>query len=457
MWTISWLQLKHSWRQWLATIPVFVTVGLILGFCLTGIVNVAESQQVDLYGQNTPLPIFIMPIVFGGITMLIVIKGIVNQLLDQFKADYRMLAILGATVNALAAILGIQIGIVSGVSALLGGVIALPLTRFCYVWLQQIVGPQMLPNMSIHFSFMALLLTVILASLIAGSGGFWHARHQLKDGNKHPSHRRRIVCRIKMIVLLMVVIGLIIKLAMQIMTLTYVGQSEKVIVGLGNSVGNLNLVLFLLLILITFTGQTVLKLASRGLYWLGARTLFLNLAAHDIDYAVKKYLPLYTPVTIIAVLITGMSAIMWNIPAYTNTTSANNERLVNFILTIGLYLGAPLLIVLANVLATMLVAKEDNDQQMRQLQLLGLTQQQLLLTQQLNVVILVGVSLVASLLAGGLVWGLTIHVGRTILHQAPISMSALLAGPFLMASSMFCLLTIVNVFRVYHGNWLTKE
>ncbi|WP_341843922.1 hypothetical protein QY866_06435 [Latilactobacillus sakei] len=152
-----------------------------------------------------------------------------------------------------------------------------------------------------------------------------------------------------------------------------------------------------------------------------------------------------------------MSAIMWNIPAYTDTTSANNERLVNFILTIGLYLGAPLLIVLANVLATMLVAKEDNDQQMRQLQLLGLTQQQLLLTQQLNVVILVGVSLVASLLAGGLVWGLTIHVGRTILHQAPISMSALLAGPFLMASSMFCLLTIVNVFRVYHGNWLTKE
>lgn len=304
---------------------------------------------------------------------------------------------------------------------------------------------------------MALLLTVILASLIAGSGGFWHARHQLKDGNKHPSHRRRIVCRIKMIVLLMVVIGLIIKLVMQIMTLTYVGQSEKVIVGLGNSVGNLNLVLFLLLILITLTGQTVLKLASRGLYWLGARTLFLNLAAHDIDYAVKKYLPLYTPVTIIAVLITGMSAIMWNIPAYTDTTSANNERLVNFILTIGLYLGAPLLIVLANVLATMLVAKEDNDQQMRQLQLLGLTQQQLLLTQQLNVVILVGVSLVASLLAGGLVWGLTIHVGRTILHQAPISMSALLAGPFLMASSMFCLLTIVNVFRVYHGNWLTKE
>ncbi|MEJ1311691.1 hypothetical protein QY888_05070 [Latilactobacillus sakei] len=127
----------------------------------------AESQQVDLYGQNTPLPIFIMPIVFGGITMLIVIKGIVNQLLDQFKANYRMLAILGATVNALAAILGIQIGIVSGVSALLGGVIALPLTRFCYVWLQQIVGPQMLPNMSIHFSFKALLLTVILASLIA--------------------------------------------------------------------------------------------------------------------------------------------------------------------------------------------------------------------------------------------------------------------------------------------------
>lgn len=264
MWTISWLQLKHSWRQWLATIPVFVTVGLILGFCLTGIVNVAESQQVDLYGQNTPLPIFIMPIVFGGITMLIVIKGIVNQLLDQFKADYRMLAILGATVNALAAILGIQIGIVSGVSALLGGVIALPLTRFCYVWLQQIVGPQMLPNMSIHFSFMALLLTVILASLIAGSGGFWHARHQLKDGNKHPSHRRRIVCRIKMIVLLMVVIGLIIKLAMQIMTLTYVGQSEKVIVGLGNSVGNLNLVLFLLLILITLTGQTVLKQIGRA-------------------------------------------------------------------------------------------------------------------------------------------------------------------------------------------------
>ncbi len=95
MWTISWLQLKHSWRQWLATIPVFVTVGLILGFCLTGIVNVAQSQQVDLYGPNTPLPIFIMPVFFGGITMVIVIKGIVHQLLDQFKTDYRMLAILG--------------------------------------------------------------------------------------------------------------------------------------------------------------------------------------------------------------------------------------------------------------------------------------------------------------------------------------------------------------------------
>lgn len=67
----------------------------------------AQSQQVDLYGPNTPLPIFIMPVFFGGITMVIVIKEVVHQLLDQFKTDYRMLAILGATINALAAILGI--------------------------------------------------------------------------------------------------------------------------------------------------------------------------------------------------------------------------------------------------------------------------------------------------------------------------------------------------------------
>lgn len=341
-------------------------------------------------------------------------------------------------------------------SALLGGVVALPLTRFCYAWLQQIVGPQMLPNMPIHFSFLALLLTVVLVSLIAGSGGFWHARHQLKDGNKHLSHRRRIVRRVRTIVSLMVVSGLIIKLTMQSMALTYVGHSEKAIGSLGNSVGNLNLVLFLLLILIALTGHTVLKLISHVLYWLGARTLFLNMAAHDIDYTAEKYLPLYTPVTVIAVLITGMSAIMWNIPAYTNTTSANNERLVNFILTIGLYLGVPLLIVLANVLATLLVAKEDNAQQMRQLQLLGLTKQQLLLTQQSHAVILVGVCLAVSLLAGGLVWSLTIHVGRTILYQAPISMAALLAGPFLMAVSMLCLLTIVNLARVYCGKCLTK-
>jgi len=82
---LGWLQFKHSWRIWLLTSGSFILAGWLLGICLTGIVSLQASLPVLLAAGHDPTPLFAIPLVLGGVTLFLVLTGIIRAVLNEFR------------------------------------------------------------------------------------------------------------------------------------------------------------------------------------------------------------------------------------------------------------------------------------------------------------------------------------------------------------------------------------
>lgn len=67
-----------------------------MGLAVNGVINVENNSQVFV-GLPDPKPIFMFPIVFGGVTLFFVLSNIINMLVEIFRDDYELLEVLGAS------------------------------------------------------------------------------------------------------------------------------------------------------------------------------------------------------------------------------------------------------------------------------------------------------------------------------------------------------------------------
>lgn len=160
-------------KQWLGLIPSLVTASFLIGICLNGLTTVLtynfSSSQVD------PTPIFIMPVVFGGLTLFFILSGGIQLLLASFHKDYTLWTILGADSQQLASLIGEQLFILALIASFFGSFLSYFATPFIYNWLQGIVGTTMLPSLTFSFHFSAFLESVLIIALISGLSGYHYA------------------------------------------------------------------------------------------------------------------------------------------------------------------------------------------------------------------------------------------------------------------------------------------
>lgn len=68
-------QFQYSWKSWMTGSFIFIIAGWLIGFCLTGIDTL---KHVTFASHIDPLPLFAMPLVFGGMTLLFVLSEVIR-------------------------------------------------------------------------------------------------------------------------------------------------------------------------------------------------------------------------------------------------------------------------------------------------------------------------------------------------------------------------------------------
>ena len=178
---LIYYQWRYSWKEWTATVPVFFMASLISGISLSGDFNIIANKDVLLSVQTDPSPVFLMPIFFGGLTLFLIISSLIASLLDYFKSDYQLWEILGANRWQLSILVAGQISLMAFISSIPGALIATPISRYYYYYLQKYFGKGMMPDLNFGSQPLALLATVALISSLAFVSGYFYTSKLLKQ------------------------------------------------------------------------------------------------------------------------------------------------------------------------------------------------------------------------------------------------------------------------------------
>lgn len=120
---ITWLQFKHSLKNWLLTLLLFVVTGFLTGTCLNAIFTIRDHFP-NLPKELNPSAVFEYPLIFGLVTILIVSSGVVKLIINGARREYTLWTILGANPQQLSGLIGGQLALIGALGSLIGFVLA---------------------------------------------------------------------------------------------------------------------------------------------------------------------------------------------------------------------------------------------------------------------------------------------------------------------------------------------
>ena len=77
---LIYYQFNYSKKQWLGTLPILLVSSLIIGTSVSGIFNIMNNTEIFKHLAD-PTPLFEMIIFFGGMTLFLLISGLINYLI----------------------------------------------------------------------------------------------------------------------------------------------------------------------------------------------------------------------------------------------------------------------------------------------------------------------------------------------------------------------------------------
>ena len=167
-------QFQYSKRQWLGTIPLLFVSSLIVGTSLFGIASSIKTANINAS------QLFQMLIVFGGTTLFFLISNNIRLLIDIFKKDYQLWAILGASRTQLSLLVSGQFYLMAVIVSSIGTILSFIMADSYYKFLQNLLGRDELPDLVITANIQSILLSVFIVPTIVGIGAYFYSRRILK-------------------------------------------------------------------------------------------------------------------------------------------------------------------------------------------------------------------------------------------------------------------------------------
>ncbi len=405
----------YRW-QWLGTIPVFVVAALIIGVSLNGVQSIQSNAPV-FQMVDDPTPIFGFPIFFGGVTLFLICSTLVRLVSDILKEDQRQWLLLGASHAQLSYLIAGQLGLIASLSSLVGYLLSLPLANGYYRFLQSVFGIERLPYIRIEGSLPALVTTLFLVAGLAALSGFFYSFRQLKAR----ATSKRVGRRLWDGFLSAIVVA---------SWLALIG-----FVWTANSLLDKAIFLFSLLLVQVILCYRLTPIVQIGLLKTVGRVMnghYASLMARwelldKVIYLKSLNASMLTGVT----LIIGFRILSQNIFSLFQE-DADLEMKVSMIV----YLGAPILLILANVLAITVLSSYQDGRARDQLKWLGVSIKQLLMIKLWealsHTVLILGVAFFFNATIWGLSYFALVSTGHPTDHILPMTGGMFPLGAFLL-------------------------
>ena len=357
-------QFQYSKRQWLGTIPLLFVSSLIVGTSLFGIASSIKTANINAS------QLFQMLIVFGGTTLFFLISNNIRLLIDIFKKDYQLWAILGASRTQLSLLVSGQFYLMAVIVSSIGTILSFIMADSYYKFLQNLLGRDELPDLVITANIQSILLSVFIVPTIVGIGAYFYSSRILKISSiLKPKKKKRKVTVTGFVnisvrlILWLLCIGLIVSASF---------SRNKEIISTQSSI-----ILFLLIIHILiiqslspsiqmFLIKFLMRIFPTENYVIN--TDFWNLLSNP------SYLKsIQTSMSMGVTLISGFILYTQNMYSFMNTANGVLEARASFIA----YMSAPIILIITSSISLTILSSNKDIEDIKQLKTLGVSRSQL--------------------------------------------------------------------------------
>lgn len=402
---------------------------------INGYINVDINSQA-FAGLPDPKPIFMFPVVFGGITLFFAISTLISMLIEMFKDDYTLLAVLGASRFQLSFLVGGQLFIISSLVSFVAYLFSIPITSSYYYFLQYFFGKNVLPDIQFQMSLLGCVLTVLLISLLAFFSGCYYTFKGIKEKN---------TTKLKHILSIMIKGNLLCTLIMIWGALFYQIFQDNTILMRAQLIFNIVILDIVIIYQVSPYLQILfIKLFSKLIF----RSKFMFISSKWNLLSRKPYIKSVSAAIIGAILlISSFQMISQNILAQFQNNS-DLEMKVSFIV----YVGAPILIVLGNIISIAFLSSYQEKSEINQFEILGVSNYQMILVK-------LGESLFLTIVIAAISLLLTIKILALIYYSLngvslkELNYSGLIFSNITVSTILFVLLFLTKSFYfIYKTN-----
>ena len=399
-------QFQYSKRQWLGTIPLLFVSSLIVGTSLFGIASSIKTANINAS------QLFQMLIIFGGTTLFFLISNNIRLLIDIFKKDYQLWAILGASRTQLSLLVAGQFYVMAVIVSSIGTILSFIMTDSYYKFLQNLLGRDELPDLVITANIQSILLSVFIVPTIVGIGAYFYSSRILKISSILKPKKKKRKVTVTGFVNISVRLFLWLLCIGSIVSAGFIRNKE--IIEKQSSI-----ILFLLIIHILiiqslspsiqmFLIKFLMRMFPTENYVIN--TDFWNLLSNP------SYLKsIQTSMSMGVTLISGFILYTQNMYSFMNTANGVDEARASFIA----YLSAPIILIITSSISLTILSSNKDIEDIKQLKTLGVSRLQLfkirigeaiihsllilLVSVIFNLIILILVSLIGQFLGRSLV------------------------------------------------------
>ena len=399
-------QFQYSKRQWLGTIPLLFVSSLIVGTSLFGIASSTKTANINAS------QLFQMLIIFGGTTLFFLISNTIRLLIDIFKKDYQLWAILGASRTQLSLLVSGQFYLMAVIVSSIGTILSFIMADSYYKFLQNLLGRDELPDLVITANIQSILLSVFIVPTIVGIGAYFYSSRILKISSILKPKKKKRKVTVTRFVNISVRLFLWLLCIGSIVSAGFIRNKE--IIEKQSSI-----ILFLLIIHILiiqslspsiqmFLIKFLMRILPTENYVIN--TCFWNLLSNP------SYLKsIQTSMSMGVTLISGFILYTQNMYSFMNTANGVNEARASFIA----YMSAPIILIITSSISLTILSSNKDIEDIKQLKTLGVSRLQLfkirigeaiihsvlilLVSVIFNLIILILVSLIGQFLGRSLV------------------------------------------------------
>lgn len=450
---LIWWQFKYSWKKWLGTLFVFIIAGLFLGF--TSIGSFSTIQAHLNYGNFNPVQLFMMPTIFGLITLILIINGMTRLLINSFQKEYSLWSILGANPNQLSKLISSQMAIISLVGGIIGYCLSYPLVTRLYAWVRTSPGMQQFPQVPFHFSWRSLLITLLSIGIISWVISFFDAHKIFISKASHFHHWYKLtkwgMTPLSWLGSLISIGGLVFIYNLFFMDTT---QLRNLLGAYNQSLVSLYTPLFLgtiFIVIIAFSlaAPIILPLIVRliGQIILPHRLKTFSTAYWNVfvrkDFLKSVVMPLF----ILATLCSFFAYLAIDL-----ANIASKRSFAGLLGTLTMFLGTPFLIIFANAISITIISSPQRNYNVQQLKILGFSMKDLLTEKYWEALIYALVIFISGSMNNAFLFGAIIRAAHNTGVVVKDNWLSIFIFPIICGFLAFLFVIIIDTLHIYRTN-----